>query len=124
MCVVVMWVIQAKTSQWAWSRVANRVCVTSSLFSVAKSDSATLLSQHYPACGLAHAVSGQRRGEVAAEILGEFNRSSQRFGVGGACGKACGVDEGADGPIGDEVAGSRRLAPRADKATPGRLGCR
>jgi hypothetical protein len=43
--------------------------------------------------------------ERVAGVLGGFNWSSQRLIEGGCGGQACGVDEGVDGPVADEVAG-------------------
>jgi putative transposase len=39
-------------------------------------------------------------------VQGGFNRSSQRLDLGGVDGQTSRVDEGADGPVADEVAGS------------------
>jgi len=59
--------IQAKMSRRACSRVANRVCVTSSLFRDEKNDSTTLLSQHYPANrGLGPVRAAEGMGDGAA----------------------------------------------------------
>jgi hypothetical protein len=41
---------------------------------------------------------------------GGFNWSSQHLDRGGCGGQACGVDEGVDGSVGDEVAGQAVVA--------------
>ena len=47
----------------------------------------------------------QALGVAHARVLGGFNRSSQHLDRGGCGGQASGMDEGADGPVADEVAG-------------------
>jgi putative transposase len=44
-------------------------------------------------------------------VLGGFKWSSQHLDRGGVDGQASGVDDGVDGPVGDEVAGAALIAP-------------
>src|SRR4051794_24522001 len=62
--------------------------------------------------GAGDASVARRLAEGERDILGGFNWSSHRLNGGGCDGQASGLDEGADGPVADEVAGQAVASAR------------